>query len=636
MGQQNFRVKFSLGSKLVLSLSLLFFVIVGFLSYSAVKLVVDDKVDYAFQLKSMEAYIAGQDFNEKVRPVIDNLRLYLTTFDPRLPVTPIQTDNLKNLVHSQLEAGLYLSFLVKPDGTATILTKNTNEEVLKKAGYNPDAIAPDTELLKKVREEVQERSFSFQNFPQPGGIPLLLVAFGDVGLKDYEKGMPIGIAFIDGRSLISNARFGETTITTPTGRVLASTNARLNLESPNIAAHPNFVGATAAKMGSGTKEFEIDGKVYLGAFRRLPIGPIVLTQLEKRKAIEAAFTLGERLGMMGIISIIAAILFAIVFSNSITKPLKQLTLATAAVARGEFNIESKVKTRDEVGMLANSFDLMSKKIQELIVEQVKKAHMAEELKVAAAVQESLIPPPEYRDDHLEIIGSYQSASECGGDWWGFFRIKNKLCVMIADATGHGVPSALITASARSCFSVLAKLAQEKAFFRLSPGEMMSYTNRVIFDAAMTKIMMTFFIGVIDLEAKTITYANAGHNPPWLFRKNGERFELKSLLSRGNRLGEVEESGLYEEATLPMDIEDILFLYTDGLVENKNEGGEQYGKKRTKKIVEENLVNGPRGIIDALKKSYMEYNGSVKSLDDDITLASIRIHAEAQASAEPTA
>src|SRR5690606_14624329 len=97
---------------------------------------------------------------------------------------------------------------------------------------------------------------------------------------------------------------------------------------------------------------------------------------------------------------------------------------------------------------------------------------------------------------------------------GIFPREDKLCVMIADATGHGVPSALITASARSCFSVLAKLAQEKAFFRLDPGEMMSYTNRVVFDAAMTKIMMTFFIGVIDLETKTIRYANAGHNPPW--------------------------------------------------------------------------------------------------------------------------
>jgi len=626
MEQQNFRVKFSLGTKLVLSLSLLFLVIVGFLSYSAVKLVVEDKQAYTFQLQSMEAYIAGQDFNEKVRPAVDNLRLYLTTFDPRLPITPVQSENLKNLVNSQTEAGFFTASFVKADGGVTFLTANTNAEALSKASFNPDSLALDSAFYKRVREQVTLTSFSFQSLILPGKTPLIIVAFGDVGLKDYEKGMPIGFAFLDARTVIANARFGETTIASPDGRILASTNPK-KLEMLDTSAHPIFQSAMAAKLGSGTREFEIDGIAYLGAYRKLPNGPIIITQLEKRKAMAAAFTLGERLGLLGIISIIGAILFAIIFSSSITKPLKKLTLATAAVARGEFNIDPKVTTRDEVGLLANSFSLMSKKIQELVVGEVRKAHVEEELKVAAAVQESLIPPPEYRDDHLEIVGSYQSASECGGDWWGFFRIKNKLCVMIADATGHGVPSALITASARSCFSVLAKLAREKDYFELNPGEMMSYTNRVVFDAAMTKIMMTFFIGVIDLEKQTIVYANAGHNPPWLFRKNGDRYQLKSLVPKGTRVGEREESGAYEEMTAPMEQGDILFLYTDGLMENTKPGveREQYGKKRVKAVVEGALGGGPRGIIDALKVAYMEFNGPSKALDDDVTLASIRIH-----------
>lgn len=625
MGQQNFRVKFSLGTKLVLSLSALFLVIVGFLSYSAVKLVVDDKQAYTFQLQSMEAYIAGQDFSEKTRPAIDNLRLYLATFDPRVPITALQAENLKNLVNSQTESGFFAAYFVKPDGAVSLLTSHTNAEALGKAGFNPEALAFDAPFFARTRAQVLVNAFAFQSFARPGQTPLLIVAFGDVGLKDYEKGMPIGIAVLDARTVIANARFGETTIASPDGRVLASTNPHKLFESPDAAGNPVFQSAVSAKLGSGTKEFEIDGKAYLGAYRKLPIGPIILTQLEKRKAMAAAFTLGERLGLLGLISIVAAILFAVIFSNSITKPLKKLTLATAAVARGDFNVDPKVKTSDEVGLLANSFSIMSRKIQELVVGEVRKAKVEEELKVAAAVQESLIPPPEYRDDHFEIVGSYQSASECGGDWWGFFRIRNKLCVMIADATGHGVPSALITASARSCFSVLAKLAREKEYFALNPGEMMAYANRVVFDAAMTKIMMTFFIGVIDLDAKTITYANAGHNPPWLFRKNGERYQLKSLVPKGNRVGEREESGAYEEMSAPIDQGDILFLYTDGLMENTNPQKEQYGKKRVKEVVESALAGGPRGVIDALKAAYTQYNGGAKALDDDVTLASIRIH-----------
>jgi sigma-B regulation protein RsbU (phosphoserine phosphatase) len=528
-------------------------------------------------------------------------------------------------VNTQSEGGLFTSLFIKADGSVTLLTKDTNEEVLTKAGFRPDDLKFDQDFYRRLREQVAANAYAFQGYAKPGATPLLVVAFGDVGLKDYEKGMPIGLAVIDARTLISTSRFGETTIAGADGRVLASTNSKKLYEAPDTSAHPIFQSAVSGKMGSGTKEFDMDGVRFLGAFRKLPIGPIVITQLEKRKAMAAAFTLGERLGMLGLMSIIAAILFAIIFSSSITKPLKKLMLATAAVARGEFNIDPKITTRDEVGMLANSFSIMSKKIQQLVVGEVRKAHVEEELKVAAAVQESLIPPPEYRDDQFEIIGSYQSASECGGDWWGFFRIKNQLCVMIADATGHGVPSALITASARSCFSVLAKLGREKEYFKLNPGEMMSYTNRVVFDAAMTKIMMTFFIGLIDLDAKTITYANAGHNPPWLFRKNGERYQLKSLVPKGTRVGEREESGAYEEISVPIDQGDILFLYTDGLMENTNPQNEQFGKKRVKEVVEGSLAGGPRGVIDALKKAYMEYNGDTKALDDDVTLASIRIH-----------
>jgi serine phosphatase RsbU (regulator of sigma subunit) len=71
--------------------------------------------------------------------------------------------------------------------------------------------------------------------------------------------------------------------------------------------------------------------------------------------------------------------------------------------------------------------------------------------------------------------------------------------------------------------------------------------------------------------------------------------------------------------------DVLFLYTDGLMENTNPANEQYGKKRAKAIVEGALPAGPRAIIDALKVSYRQYNGDTKALDDDVTLASIRIH-----------
>jgi sigma-B regulation protein RsbU (phosphoserine phosphatase) len=92
-------------------------------------------------------------------------------------------------------------------------------------------------------------------------------------------------------------------------------------------------------------------------------------------------------------------------------------------------------------------------------------------------------------------------------------------------------------------------------------------------------MMTFFVGVIDLEARTMTYASAGHNPPWLVSgATGPKPKHRSLVASGQRLGEAREVHEFEEKTVPLTEGDILFLYTDGLMEGRDLSGEMYGKK----------------------------------------------------------
>jgi sigma-B regulation protein RsbU (phosphoserine phosphatase) len=195
--------------------------------------------------------------------------------------------------------------------------------------------------------------------------------------------------------------------------------------------------------------------------------------------------------------------------------------------------------------------------------------------------------------------------------------------MIADATGHGISSALITASARSCFSVMNKLAEEDPDFTFSPGAMLSYANRVVSEAASGQIMMTFFSCVLDFDAHTLTYASAGHNPPWLFSKSGNSFRLNSLTPDGVRLGESLDVDPYPEKTLPISSGDLLFLYTDGLTEGMNVKGEQFGKKRVKQCVQDSLTLGPQGMIDSIMDQFLAHN-SGKSLDDDVTVAAARI------------
>jgi sigma-B regulation protein RsbU (phosphoserine phosphatase) len=278
-----------------------------------------------------------------------------------------------------------------------------------------------------------------------------------------------------------------------------------------------------------------------------------------------------------------------------------------------------VQSGDEIGALTGSFNVMSRKISELIEESAKKAHLESEIAIASTVQQTLIPGPNFQDNKIKITSHYQAASQCGGDWWGFFEVGNKLTIMIADATGHGFPSALITAAARSCFSVIHKIAQDTPDYVLSPSKMLQFANRSIYEAGNQKIMMTFFIGVIDFENRTITYSSAGHNPPWLFKRDGAAFTLKSMMATGMRLGESQTPPPFEEKSMPLERGDMIFLYTDGLMEGRSSAGEMFGKKRVRKVVEANLAQGSETAVSSLMGEFLSYNAG-KELDDDVTVA----------------
>ncbi len=250
--------------------------------------------------------------------------------------------------------------------------------------------------------------------------------------------------------------------------------------------------------------------------------------------------------------------------------------------------------------------------------------MEGELAIASTVQQTLIPPEKFANSNIEIQSFYESASECGGDWWGFFEAGDKIVLLIADATGHGLPSALITAAARSCFSVMQKHAVENPDYHLSPKELLSYANQSIYDAAEGKIMMTFFASVIDFETGIMTYANAGHNPPWLFKKEEGTYKLKSLVGKGTRLGESLDKAEFEEKTVEVGDQDILFLYTDGLLEGMNPAGVQYGKKRMRKIINSAVTGGPELIVKTIVDDFHAYNED-QPLGDDITIATAMIY-----------
>lgn len=624
MEQQQIKVSFSLGTKLLISVVLLLFVVIIFLNVSTILLFRDDKRAYTYKSQATESVLAGREFVNMARHGLDTLKISLSSVDPRAAVTPQQRLALKTVVDNQIELlAVEIAHLNRSTGERKPIASARREKDLAEYGVEDSDLVPPIEQVKAYLPELESRGYAFLSLTKIGKAPLLGVLVADLNLKSLSQGMPIAFGVISLKAFGAELRGLSLTIATRSGWVLFDTNAERLATHRTIQDDPLFKASQASQLANGATEFDAEDVHYLGSYVRPGLDLVVMSRTEWMKAMKATYTLTEKFVLLGFMAIGAAIIFAILFAKTLTAPIQRLYDATKEVAQGHFDLSLDDSAGDEIGALSGSFNVMSRKISELIKESMEKVHLENELAIASTVQETLIPPAQFDYEKIKIRSHYQSAGSCGGDWWGFFGVGKKFAIMIADATGHGFGSALITASARSCFSVMQKLATEDPDFTFSPSAMLSYANRAIFDASMGKIMMTFFCGVIDFEEGQFTYSSAGHNPPWLFKKENGGYKLNSMIAEGQRLGEVRDYTNFEEKKIAISPGDVLFLYTDGLTEGKDSSGEMYGKKRVRKVIEAAVPSGPDDMIKNVMAEFLKHNGE-KPLDDDVTIAAAMI------------
>lgn len=333
-------------------------------------------------------------------------------------------------------------------------------------------------------------------------------------------------------------------------------------------------------------------------------------------------TLWTALIFAAVLSVSLAVAFFL--QRSLGAPFRRVREVTELVGQGISRFEVPKFREIEFKEIMEAFDTMSSRIRELIQENVEKVMLENELDIASSVQQNLIPPPMFQVDRLEVHSYYLAAARCGGDWWGNFKVGNKICIGIGDATGHGIQCALMTAAAKGSFSMLRKMAEEDPAFELTPSNVLRYANRAVFESAEGRIQMTFFVVVLDMETRELSYASAGHNPAWLFKRDGQTHKLQSLVSMGPRLGESLDVGAFAEHRATLDEGDVLMLYTDGLMENENPDGQAYGKRRMRATTEAAFAKGPQGMVDELIADFTRHNQGL-ILRDDVTLVAARLN-----------
>jgi len=391
--------------------------------------------------------------------------------------------------------------------------------------------------------------------------------------------------------------------------------------SYRVLSYPIFVGeppTAAASWPAEPPSSARQGYVVLG----YDLAPIQTFSAQADGDKSAAITKAALYtGVVGVLFVLIGTVLAIFQGLSISRPIRQLAWKADQIARGDLDARVEVTSSDEIGLLGENFNFMADQIAILLQQTAEKAKIEQELEVAKAIQETLVPSDApVKKATLTFAGYYQPAAQTGGDWWTWAELSGgKILLVIGDVTGHGIPSAMITACAKSACDVARYVHHED----VTVTRLLEIMNHAIFESAQRRFVMTCFASIVDTKNRTITYANAGHNFPYLFRQGEGKGEFGSLMIRGNRLGDDPDSK-YEAKTTELAMGDVLVWYTDGIVECESDTGEEYGEKRFRASVRKAAALDAGEMRDAIVADANNFFGET-SRKDDITMVVGRMH-----------
>ncbi len=236
----------------------------------------------------------------------------------------------------------------------------------------------------------------------------------------------------------------------------------------------------------------------------------------------------------------------------------------------------------------------------------------QELRLARSIQRASLPEEVPQLEGWQISPFYRPAREVGGDFYDFhFLSEDRVGLVVGDATGKGVPAALVMST--TC-GMLQLAAQE--LDSSSPGEVLSRVNETLFARIPANMFVTCFYAILDPKSASLSYANAGHDLPYLWHSG----YCEELRARGMPLGLMPGMS-YEEKETTLKAGEAALFYTDGIVEAHNPKGEMFGFPRLRGLVAE--YGEDRSLVDSLLEELYAFTGEGWEQEDDITLLTLR-------------
>ncbi len=324
--------------------------------------------------------------------------------------------------------------------------------------------------------------------------------------------------------------------------------------------------------------------------------------------------------LLSIYSVAIAMAFFMIFTLS--RAVNQLSHATDSVRSGDFSTRIPVRRHDQIGELHESFNEMAAGLEQSVVAVAQKEVLEKELQIARELQQRLLPRDIPDSDSVEFATLFEPSAAIGGDYFDILRLdENRLMVVIADVSGHGLPTGLRMAMLKAALVILVQDGRSsiEIFERLSTMVRAEQERR---------FFVTCTLAEVDFENHALALTNAGHPPTYLLRQ-GEAIELAL---EGNPLGALGER--YGQRQLGLEHGDIVVWLSDGLIEATNQNGEPFGYER----LQQSLA-GPSGSAAEVNRrliSAVESFTGGEAGDDDRTLVSMRYSAPDIADSTPSA
>jgi serine phosphatase RsbU (regulator of sigma subunit)/ketosteroid isomerase-like protein len=241
----------------------------------------------------------------------------------------------------------------------------------------------------------------------------------------------------------------------------------------------------------------------------------------------------------------------------------------------------------------------------------ERERIEQELRVARSIQQASLPKEVPTLEGWQISPLYQPAREVGGDFYDFHLLSGgRLGLVVGDATGKGVPAALVMSTTCGMLRAVSQALDS------SPGEMLRRVNEALVPSIPDNMFVTCFYAILDPNSGSLSYANAGHDVPYLHR-NGTAEELRA---RGMPLG-LMPGMIYEEKEIVLDVGEAALFYSDGLVEAHDPQGEMFGFPRLRELVAGH--GEERSLGDFLMGELYSFVGEGWEQEDDITLVTLR-------------